>query len=516
MEERIVSPGTGKGGRTAIFQVVLLCLLFSAVVFPPVASAETSKPVTILPLDARNQTYDYVGYITRICGYTPNLPPRKMMGNINPEDVTYKKQWNIWFWLMKTLDARCPLLILSADSFVYGGLIESRQSPLSLEDALNNVKLLRTVRKKFPKLVIQVFTSIPRKEAQHRERNLAVNLALLALVKEKIIDFLSVSSDDATDIANQVQEISLMQEYVESEGIGPKVILPDIDRIRLGIDESAMVLFIRWLNSRRPQKFRVCPEFRDIAAARVTIDHYSATPVMSVALDMVEVLGAQLVYEPDEADLVLAVNHPADASSQVPFIESLGQLVKIKPVAVAEFSSRQDGASFFQALYQQGLFHYLAGYAAWGMGTNSVGTALCEGIASLLCPNRESYAARTAFLYERMASDYIYLDRIHLRLAGEENIPAYSLETMAPEKENEAVRVAGMEIGQCLTELGISYSVSMLKGNSATEPLCHSFTVELPPNPYGAKTARITIGPFSFPFHRLFEVQIPASAVIND
>jgi hypothetical protein len=515
---------TGRSGTKLLFLTTLLAaaLLFS--VHPPsAASTKGAGPVVILPLDARNQTYDYVDYIARICGYTPILPPRELMGNINPGDVTYRKQWNIWYWLNRTLDSRSTLLILSADSFVYGGLIESRQSPLSLEDALNNVKLLRRIRNRFPVVPILVFTSIPRREALHRERNLAVNFALMALAREKVIDFLSVSSDDATDISSQVQEISLMREYVEEEELEERVILPGEDRMRLGIDESAMALFMRWLNGRRPRQFTVYPEFRDMAAARMTIDHYSATPVMSVVLDMVEVLGARVVYEPGAADLVVAVNHPVRESNMADFVDRINRLLNSKPVALAEFSPRREAADFFEEIFRKGIYARLAGYAAWGMGTNSAGTALCQGLASLYCRSRESYAVQTAFLYERLASDYLYLGRIHLRLAEEENVPSYSLETMTGEKEKEVVRLASREFGQGLAELGIAYNViepgntgvQPSGGEESSGPTCCGFTVALPPNGYGAGTARITLGPFSFPFHRLFEILIPSSAVLN-
>lgn len=402
-------------------QNYILIIVFLFVIqtwFLPVcfAEADRQKPstVVIVPIDGRNQTYDYVERIVKICGYEPIMPPRRIMGNISSPIDAYKKQWNIWYWLNHALNDDVELLILSSDALVYGGLFESRHSSINLQRAYNNLKLLEIIREKYPRLKIHVFSSIPRKDAQFRDRNQLINRRLLQYVEDEIIDFLSISGDDVTDIGNQVLDIAQLKSDASRLHIDHKLIISDVDRIRLGVDESAMVLFIRHLNSKREKPFKVFIEFREITSARITNDQYSATPVMSVALDMIGAAGAEAVFTIDEADLVLAANHHSAKISMDDYLDRIEAILDIKPVTIGDFSNREQQSVFFEKLYKRGLFERLAGYANWGMGTNTTGTAICQGIASLLCHGGNSCQEKGAFLYERLITDYIYLNKIHL------------------------------------------------------------------------------------------------------
>ncbi|MCE1245832.1 MAG: DUF4127 family protein [Firmicutes bacterium] len=479
------------------------------------------RRIVILPLDGRNQTYDYIGRIVKIHGYEPIMPPRAIMGNINDYDQSFKKNWDCWYWLNNNLDSRCAILILSADSLVYGGLLESRHSPMTILQALNQVNLLKIIRKKYPHIKILVFSSIPRREAENRDRNFLVNARLLEFVKSGVIDFLSISGDDVTDISRQVSEIAIMKKIIAENKLEAKVLISDVDRIRLGIDESAMVLFTRYINSTKKKKPCVYIEYRDITSARMKIDRYSATPVMSVALDMVEAVGAEVVYQPSLADLVLAVNHPSSGRSMEDFTAKIKELRTDKPVALGDISARTERAVFFKKIWRAGLFPGLAGYATWGMGTNALGTTLCEGFARLSCKDRQSYTEHTSFLYERLLTDYIYLCNIHLQLAEQTGIPAYSLSVMTPEQEREAVEKTVKALEQNLNELGIELIPKKGNGNekSAESDNIMSdnsfrFLVKLPANPYATK-AEIKAGPVVFPFHRLFEIDIPTKAELK-
>jgi hypothetical protein len=388
--------------------------------------------------------------------------------------------------------------------------------------ALNQVNLLKLIRKKFPHIKILVFSSIPRREAVNRERNLVVNGRLLELTKEGIIDFLSISGDDVTDISRQVTEIAVLKDRIVKNKLQPRVLISDVDRIRLGIDESAMVLFTRYMNSTKKKKPAVYIEYRDITSARMKIDRYSATPVMSVALDMVDCVGAEVVYHPDMADLILAVNHPSSGRSMDNFTAKIKELSTTKHITVGDVSARTERAIFFNKLWRAGIYPGLAGYATWGMGTNALGTALCEGFAFPECKkSRESYSEHTAFLYERMLTDYIYLCNIHLQLAEKTGIPAYSLERMNEDRSIEAVNETIAMMAKNLTSLGIEYTqVSVEENEKSTESdnikngNVFRFTVKLPPNPY-SMLAEITAGPVSFPFFRLFEVSIPTRAELK-
>lgn len=533
--------------------IFLFCILIIISIIPEnaLASKRKSLPaetvkcnkVLIIPLDSRNQTYSYTKRIVRIYGYQPVMPPRRMMGNISEYEDAFKKQWNIWLWLNHNLDGNCGILILSVDSLVYGGLLESRTSPIDMQQAMNNVKLVKIIKKKYPSLKILAFTSIPRKEAQRRERNLAVNLELLSFVKEGTIDFLSISGDDVTDIEKQVAEIARLKEFISSNRVGDRVLISDVDRIRLGIDESAMVIFTRYMNRMKKTKPKVYVEYRDITAARVDIDRYSATPIMSLAIDMIDAIGGETVYDKSKADLVLAVNHPSSKFSDENFISRIVDLIGKKPVTIGDLSNRDEKANFFRKLYEAGIFPQLAGYATWGMGTNTLGTSLCMGCSYLSIETGSTLAQFLSFLYERMLADYIYLNNIHLSLARKTGIPAYSLKRMSEQEEETAVNITMDEITANLKELGIRCSEVMLKNKGENRKKSDVRFIPLSPEESSfelqegrivefevnlgqagkenfpwqrEKEFKVVAGPVSFPFHRLFEVNIPVNVEFID
>ena len=533
--------------NSIMFPVILFFLTFF--VFTPKSHAiekQVSKgkkdgcKVIILPLDARNQTYDYIGDIVRIHGYDPVIPPRFIMGNISKYEDAYKKQMNIWYWLNHKLDNNCGILIMSVDSLVYGGLLESRHSPIDTQRALNNVKLIEIIKKRHPGIKILAFASIPRKEAENRERNFAVNMKLLNLVENGTIDFLSISGDDVTDISKQVNEIAALKKEIRKKEVGDRVLISDVDRIRLGIDESAMVIFTRFINKRCKEIPKIYIEYRDITAARTEIDYYSATPVMSVAIDMVEAAGAKMVYNPDDADLVLAVNHASHKITSNNFIERIIQLMRKKPVSVGDLSNRNQKAEFFRKFYETGYYPALAGYATWGMGTNTLGTSVCMGCAYLSVKKLQQYKYFLAFLYERMLTDCIYLNNIHLKLAKETKIPAYSTERMTPGQQMTAVDMTVDGLVRNLEDLNVKCKVIKTKNQAFTKPENEEidyiplssqeksensstikfieFSVEIPPAAKAAGVSKVEVsaGPVTFPFHRLFEINIPVSVEFID
>jgi hypothetical protein len=488
--------------------------------------------IVILPLDGRNQPYEYVRRLISICGYEPLMPPREFMGNIGSFETSFKKQWNRWIWLRETLDDDCRLLIVSADSFIYGGLLESRNSPADRERALYYTGLLEEIKKAHRSLRIMVFSSIPRKEARDRERNLAVNMRLLELTEQGVVDFLLISGDDMTDIPTQVKEIALLRERAEALHTANRVLISHEDRMRVGIDDAAMVLFTRYMSSLRREKLKVYVEYRDIASARREVEYYSATTVMSLAVDMAEAIGVTVKYRQDEADLVLAVNHSSEEKTIEDFASRVVALQKLRPVTVVDLCEAPERITFFRELYRKGIYEKLAGYASWGMGTNSLGTAICEGCAYVRLPDGNARQEHLAFLYERMLADYAYLDIAYPAIVNETAIPAYSLAWMDETQNRQALDIAYMKMVEALQGVGMRCSLEKGQLQSQLPEALKKSYIPLDPRddatfagdrlirfdvpsrePGPASRIEIVAGPIFFPFHRLFEIWIPTKAL---
>jgi len=520
--------------QTRLLQAFIIVLVLMSL--QPCRSDAAGKggSIAVIPLDGRNQPYEYVRRLIGICGYEPLTPPREFMGNIGSSETSFKKQWNRWIWLRETVGDDCRLLIVSADSFVYGGLLESRNSPADRERALYYTGLLEELKKAHPSLRIMVFSSIPRKEARDRERNLAVNMRLLELAKQGVLDFLLISGDDMTDIPTQVREIALLRERAEALHAADRVLISHEDTMRVGIDDAAMVLFTRYMSSLRREKLKLYVEYRDIASARREVEYYSATTVMTLAVDMAEAIGVAVKYRPEDADLVLAVNHSSETKTVEDFASRIEAHQKLRPVTVVDLSEAPERIALFRELYRKGIYQKLAGYASWGMGTNSLGTSLCEGCAYVRCPDEAAWQEHLAFLYERMLADYTYLDIAYPAIVNETTIPAYSLSWMDETQNGQALDSAYSKIVEALQGLGISCRLEKgLLQSRLSDALKKSY-IPLDPGeevtiageqvirfdvPSGrpgiAGPAEITAGPVFFPFHRLFEIWIPTKAQMH-
>ena len=165
---------------------------------------------------------------------------------------------------------------------------------------------------------------------------------------------------------------------------------------------------------------------------------YMASSVGATLRNQAQLVGAQLVEEPNAADIILFV-HCGDANAKPTAVEAeqLASYLKHnkhdKHVALIDLSANFEAEEMLLPLLlaQNINVNRLAAYAGWNTFSNSSGTALAQSIIfagrlrqlqakqsttnnKLLIP--ALYADNLNFTIERMLEDYYYQKRIHPQL----------------------------------------------------------------------------------------------------
>ena len=162
---------------------------------------------------------------------------------------------------------------------------------------------------------------------------------------------------------------------------------------------------------------------------------YMASSVGATLRNQAQLLNAQLVEEPNAADIILFVHcGDADAKPTAAEAEQLASYLKHdKHVALIDLSANFEAEEMLLPLLlsQNINVNRLAAYAGWNTFSNSSGTALAQSIIftgrlrQLQAQQRATnkpllipalYADNLNFTIERMLEDYYYQKRIHPQL----------------------------------------------------------------------------------------------------
>ena len=162
---------------------------------------------------------------------------------------------------------------------------------------------------------------------------------------------------------------------------------------------------------------------------------YMASSVGATLRNQAQLVGAQLVEEPNAADIILFVHcGDADAKPTAAEAEQLASYLKHdKHVALIDLSANFEAEEMLlPLLLEQNIsVNRLAAYAGWNTFSNSSGTALAQSIIftgrlrQLQAQQRSTnkpllipalYADNLNFTIERMLEDYYYQKRIHPQL----------------------------------------------------------------------------------------------------
>ena len=366
----------------------------------------TAGAQTLIPLDSRPATRVLPALIAGLNGGTPRVPPAELLGNAQRgADGVALSAW---------LDAQPPggPLIASLDALAYGGLVQSRTSPLSAEGALARLAPLRFWGKRTGQ-PIYAFITLPREpDATDRERNLEVVRAMIGWAREGVFTELHIAWDDALPGSPAPQEGAALAQDA-----------PANVRVYPGADEVLSMLAARALSA---QERTVRVEFSDPQAAKAVM-RYEGISLVQSAVNHAQGSGFRVV-ETGPADLTLFVfngGNPRWAAVRV------SSLLRSGPVAVADVEKVNLGnARFWADLGTLRQTANLSSLAAWGTPGNNLGSALAHAKLTLdgVSPQRQD-----ALLAREYANDVIYSASVRALLRRQ--LPESALGTPAGQAE---------------------------------------------------------------------------------
>jgi hypothetical protein len=327
---------------------------------------------------------------------------------------------------------------------------------------------------------------------------------MLDWLAEGVFDYLLLPQDDTADYGWNIAEARALQSYIRLQGLNDRAITYP------GADETASLLLARYACQQAGFAPRIWPRYSSLPGAQ-TVTAYEDRPIHELIKAHLAPLNGFLAGSPEQADLLLFLNPPAesqgaaelqeliarelvDPTYQFPTVKdeiyrhtrremtsprrSVEEFVRALqaaqaahlPVALADVAF-VNGADLFlgRQLIQTGLAPLLLAYAGWNTAGNTLGTVLAHAVLHLLMlrqgPAPERVAAHLAFLFRRYLDDYFYQavertqllydDLPALGLAPSmERIPADKLEQVEQRLKVRLSAAAG-QLRDCFVQAGL-------------------------------------------------------------
>jgi uncharacterized protein DUF4127 len=422
----------------------------------------------LVPLDDRPANLLFVEQISRIGRPQQPLkvPPRSMLGRLyRPGDSQAVIEW-----VQESIKPGDTLFV-SADMWLYGGLVASRTAAIDESTVQERLKALEEIGG--GGVTVHVLATIPRlslrtsdQQAPHeqtlskwaakgdlpsavamlearsegrsvpypenvpeelvdeylgvRNRNATTIGKLIELTRIGFVDSLVLGQDDSNKTGLHRFEQEQIKELIQENNVAEEVTLLS------GIDELTMSMVSGVWAKRSGLAPRVRVVYSDPDAA-TKVPPLESLPLGTMIIQHLELSGAQLVESNPDVELYVYV--PYKQPWKVPgeerrpdseaFVKKVQLAMESPPaVAVADLSlvNRMDPFLAQSSLKELPLFD-LEGFASWNTPANTVGTVVsqlvCHHIAEnspqwTLSDRLESEKTHQAFLLARFIDDYLF------------------------------------------------------------------------------------------------------------
>jgi hypothetical protein len=439
----------------------ILFLLLCLFVFNGSAWAQKSAPrqskILLIPLDDRPPCLQFPVKMGEIADAEVVAPPKELLGRFTEAG----KSDQIIEWIkqqdLKSFDAA----IVSIDMLAYGGLVAMRVHDTDDQTALRRLAFLQTLRKSAPRLKIYGSSVImrlaptgtlvnepyranlaewaeisvdPNLKTQTaalekkipaealadykaaRVRDLKINLRAIDLVRDKTIDYLILSQDDAKPKGIHVADRENLIAQTKKLNLSEKV------AVQPGADEVSMLLLARALLDKYDFHPSVKAVYSSEKAANSVMPFEDRPLRQTVSFDIAAGGGRETANE-KSADLFFYVYASRfETGTAENFADQITEKLNRKQkVLVADVDPKGDvqggDISFTKRLASQKNLARINSYAAWNTAGNTIGTTLPQGLIFALAEKKlmKSKAAQerilTAqnwFTFHRILDDYYF------------------------------------------------------------------------------------------------------------
>lgn len=436
----------------------------------PLASFNDST--LLLPLDSRPVCGPMVQKLGRLAAIDVIVPPKALLDNYQqPADKE-----KLLTWLEAQAPAH-PYSIVSADLLLHGGLLQARQRTVGaqeqtqLADALQKLQRRsqspQTIFSVIPRLLVsdellpdrwyqyhlmrysqlldmteinndpyftrqlldyqkQIPSPILEKYLKLYEQSQNFNSLLLDKLCGDIqpngLPAVVIGQDDASSLGLPHRNALRLEKLIERRGWQSQA------QLTYGADEIAALLLARRYLQTSAWQPKIYLQYAD-PSAEFKYMPYMAVSVNAALRNQAQLLGAQLVANLQDADIVCYINCGDDNSRPgATQVENLQKLLHSgKPVALIDASANfaEEELLLPRLLANDVPLNRLAAYAGWNTFSNSSGTALAQAVifSGRLRQLRSAhakeqqllalYVANLRFTAERILEDYFYQKRLH-------------------------------------------------------------------------------------------------------
>ena len=494
-------------------RVIAVCSFILCMFAGTAVQAKEKTALLFIPLDNRPVCFSYPVKVMEAAGYKIYTPPEKLLATRTAPADTEK----LWKWLESRAE-KVDAAVISTDALIYGGLVASRTHSMSMPELeakvrrLQNLRmdkdtrlygfstLMRTPRESYGNVepayysnvgpAIFRYSQLSDKSDLHaetlledfevgafernlakahlkdwldrRNKNMEINHQLAMLTRVGRFEYFAIGKDDNAPLSHthmEARKITLNNGYISDESFQ---ILP-------GVDQLGLLLLTRAANALSRKSPTVYPMYVEGVGPK-TIPQYSDLPLGKSVPEQVIAAGGKIVYSPDAADVVLAINTPADGTmydstnlsnsyyaspANKRYIVNLGKMlergVNISLADVA-FSNGGDNG-FMNEMSLRGFTEKLSAYNGWNTADNTVGFAIAQGmLAPQIAKDKQLMLMR-----ERILDDWYYQSNARRIITDEleknrKEAYKYALNEMMPKIKKQAMDI--------ISRLAVNYDIT--------------------------------------------------------
>ncbi len=441
--------------------------------------------IGFLPLDSRPCNYEWIKDFAKLTNTECITLPIVVLGNLHQT-----LSWTKTKTFLLDIATKVDYLLIAIDSYMHGGLIQSRTVKLSHEEAKERLDFLYEIKKLNPKLKIFAFDTVLRTSIStideeskknwelvsqyckylgryyryHDEADLTKSKELEAMIPSHVLEYFLSSRSIKNHItlwglelvANQVLDLLLLlQEDSMPDGIQSLehvTIRKYIDEHQLnnkaylynGTDEGMSVLFARCFveeTKKQVNYYLLCPDHSYLDKPQPFEDR----PYIQNLEAMTSILNLKETPTLENADIVLAINvnetplsieqseRPipqtfAKDEKSLNFINQINTLLNQNyQVFLLDIAIPNGG---IWEMMHQIEYLKLKGYSAWNTASNSTGSLLAHAYLYATTPQSDTkQMTNDLILYRSIIDDCIYQDIVRASLndfAQIQNINIYN------------------------------------------------------------------------------------------
>ncbi|QVK18368.1 DUF4127 family protein [Mycoplasmatota bacterium] len=246
-------------------------------------------------------------------------------------------------------------------------------------------QLLSEIKSRLPMEFYQDYTD-------RRKKNVEVTKRIIDFVKDETIDFMVIPQDDATPFGLTAKDQIVIRQYIHDQKTQLKAYMyPDADGVAntllarlINVDKGIRPSFYVKYASEAGKLVIPCLEDRHI----IETIKYQILAVNGVLTSCVENADVVLMINvaPKMFDVrfsyLKGIEHDV-FRNLIEYIEYADYAVNTlkKPVIIGDVAyANGSDLELVDLIYQKGLTYKLAGYAAWNSSSNSLATAIAQGI----------------------------------------------------------------------------------------------------------------------------------------